>query len=232
MAADPPRGAGAPLAPDASAMTARPPQAKSKVKVRRLPVKPPKKRAPDKPAPSRLDRFEAYVRIFGVVAVSVSAAVAVWQFIDQNIAARKERSIAFMELWQDSDARAAYGRLAAHVETAVAQVDPLPANIDEAAVRLAKRGIGARLIAQLDNGLIADAETWRADFDRLVDFYSEVEFCLSARLCHKGLIVDYFGAEVTSFWDYYSDAARLRRETYYPTWADGVDRLVALVDSR
>ncbi len=174
-----------------------------------------------------LTKTERIVRMIGVLGVAVSAALAVWQYIDQNIEVRKERSIALMTQWQESDARDAYARLAAKVEGAVTAVGPLPENLDAEGVRLAKKGIGASLIASLS----ADPTEvqWEVDVQRLVDFYSEVEFCVSSGLCHRPLIADYFGADVVSFWDYFGAYADQRRANFYPTFGGGVDRLVALV---
>lgn len=175
---------------------------------------------------SRGGSLEKTVRMIAAISVAVSAVVATWQFFENANNAKRERSVGFLEQWQSKGYRDAYARLSASVESVIATQPPLPSNIDQATLYMARNGLGDLTVRWLRSEQISYEGNWEKDLDSLFDFYSEVEFCLSAKLCNAEILQDYFSLNVRDFWSYFLSYSQGRREQYYPEYGLRVEALV------
>lgn len=177
---------------------------------------------------SRLQRVESVFRIGSLAAISASAVLAAFQFYQERLDTRKERSSDLMLMWQTGDARDAYARLRGAVEIALTEQGPIPANIPMTAFDDIKYNIGQTLIVNWQSGVDSEFAKWSNDVDMVNEFYTEVEFCIRAELCDETLLKAYFAEEVASFWDYFKYFADFQREGLYPNYGASVEKLVAV----
>ncbi len=183
---------------------------------------------PTKLAMSRLQRIESVFRIGSLAAISASAVLAAFQFYQERLDTRKERSTDLMSVWQSGDARDAYARLRGAVEIALTEQGPIPANIPITAFDDIKYNIGQTLITNWQGGADGEFARWSNDVDKVYEFYTEVEFCIRAELCEETLLKAYFAEEVASFWDYFEYFADFQREGLYPNYGASVEKLVTV----
>lgn len=194
-----------------------------------------KRGAADETGPARRTRWEraeSTFRMLSLIAIAVSAAVSALNFYQGYLDTKKERAIALMSQWQSSGARDTYASLGDVLAPAITDVGPIPSDLPEQAKQLVRKRIGADLLEALKSGNLDDQEGIATQIDTVVVFFSEIEFCLRAKLCDEALLKDYFGTEVTVFWDYFQTYAFEQRAGLYPTYGKAVEQLVASFGAR
>lgn len=173
---------------------------------------------------SIMDRVESLFRMASLLAITASVVLAVFQFYQNGVASRKEASVALMTRWQGSDERDALARLSADLEKQLETLGVIKGQVTPAAMRALKAKIGQTLIEEWAD--TPDRQGRLADIDALFNFYSEVEFCIRADLCHPPLLTAYFGPEATSFWEYFRSYAETRRDSFYPHYGKELEAFV------
>lgn len=179
------------------------------------------------PPSGTLDKIEKVTRIAAAVAVAGSALLATWQYYESGTTERRERSIRFLDTWQKGEERLAYSRLSRAVASVVSQ-NPLPAEMEGESLRLAQLGLGSMTLGQLADDTISYDGTWHEDVDLVVQFYSEMEYCITAKLCDVALLDSYFESSADGFWSYFQTFAEERRAQFFPQYGLAVENLIAI----
>lgn len=172
-----------------------------------------------------LERAEKVFRIFSLAAISISVALAVYQFREGRIDERKERSVGLMSRWQGSEERRAYTRLSQALEIRLEDTGMVLGQVTPGALSQIKYNIGRSLIKDwsIDDG---DYQSWSDDIEMIFNFYGEVEFCIRAELCDIELLTAYFGGEAESFWEYFRSYAEDQRASFYPSYGSALESLI------
>jgi hypothetical protein len=176
--------------------------------------------------PKRLQSLESVFRIVSLAAISASAVIAAYQFYLERVDAKREQSRNLMLSWQSADARESYALLRGELEEALEDQGPIPANIPETAFDDIKYNIGRTIVENWRSGPEDEYVTWSQHVNKVYEFYTEVEFCIQAKLCVEDLLKAYFAEEVVSFWDYFEYFAESQREALYPNYGCSVESLV------
>ncbi len=171
------------------------------------------------------ERIESTFRLLSLIAIAGSAGVSALNFYQGYLDTKKDRSIKLMSDWHKTGARDTYAELGNVLTPAIDAAGEVPANLPERARQLARKQIGANLLEALKAGDEETFKEFQARIDTVVVFFSEIEFCLRGNLCNAPLLEDYFGTEVTLFWDYFQAYALDQRAGLYPTYGDSVEAL-------
>ena len=171
-------------------------------------------------------RTESTLRMVSILAVTVSAATASWQYLESRLEKKREKSVDFIQSWQDAEERDAYARLQKAVEPLVEKMGPVDQNASPEDALNKKLGAGCWLVTVGTYDANQVYETWEADVDSLVQFYSQIDFCVEAELCEPKILTQYFEREVVTFWEYFRPYAMYRRDNFYPDYGDAIDGLV------
>lgn len=174
-----------------------------------------------------LSRLERLIRSSASLGVVVAAGLGVWQYYEANQEVKRERALEIVKDWNNSGYIDRFSKLQEFVETRVSTTRMPPAEIGEAAMRVALGNLGygwsQELLAQDQD---SSARAVLRDIDRLTLFFAQMEICVQAKLCDAEVLHAYFSTEVSSFWAYFQGYARLRREANYSRYGDPVDRLL------
>lgn len=174
-----------------------------------------------------LGLIEQVARISASLGVAGAAIFGVIEYISSNEDIRRERSLGFVESWQDGGHIDRYTRIQTYVETqlktSTLPLQSLPAEIQARAYQ----NLGYNWVVDLRSTDEPEAKTIEADIDRLTLFFAQMDICISAELCNADVLRAYFSSEVTTFWQYFQGYAQLRQEANYQGYGSQVTALVA-----
>jgi hypothetical protein len=184
--------------------------------------------APDaKEAKAYLGVIEQLARIAASLGVAGAAIFGVIEYIASNEDIRRERSLSFVESWQDDGMIERYTRLQGFVEQRLHASELPPPTLPQDALARAYQNLGYAWVLNLRAVPGPESVLTETDIDRLTLFFSQMEICVASDLCNARVLAAYFTTEVTSFWQYFQGYARLRREANYTNYGIHVTALVA-----
>lgn len=175
---------------------------------------------------SRLERIERVFRIAGFMGVTASAMLASWQYVESQAKEARAQSLGYIVQWQTGPQKEAFLRIRQRLHD-LAETRQFTAQSGSAEhMRAAQIMIGHRIvqIAQSERNLDQPYNLDR-DIETLVDFYSQLEFCIRANICEADLLRDYFSSDVNDFWSYMEPYAMYRRDNLYPKFGEAVASL-------
>lgn len=177
---------------------------------------------------SRLERIERFFRIAGFMGVTVSAMLASWQYLESQAKEARAQSLGYIVQWQTGPEKEAFLRIRQRLHD-LTETNDVVANSDSPEdMRQAQITIGHFLIeAALNERNQVQPYSLDRDIETLVDFYSQLEFCIRADICESDILKEYFSNDVNSFWSYMQPYARHRRANLYPTFGNAVASLNA-----
>lgn len=191
----------------------------------RPPRRPDEPQKPEAPK-SFFERFERFTRIYASVGVGTAAILGFFQYSAANEDVKRERSLEFVQNWQEDKLIERYTHLQVFVEDKLRDTDPLPLEIDDAATEVMLTNLGYTWSSQLRSTDTPGAKKIENDIDRLTLFFSQMEICAESGLCNESVLEAYFGTEVVSFWQYFSGYAKVRQEDNYIGYGSQVSELV------
>lgn len=170
------------------------------------------------------DRIERVLRLVSIICITLSAVLAAWQYVAAQNKEARAQSLVYIGQWQTGSEKDAFAALQRKLEPLVAAAPPLPRSAGADELRALKAQIGTMLMLDLlQNPQTTDLTV--QEIDLLVDFYSQIQFCIEARICDRALLVAYFGEDVSAFWDYLAPLAEYRRAQHYPHYARALESL-------
>lgn len=179
------------------------------------------------PAKAKLplfDRVERILRLVSIICITLSAVLAAWQYVAAQDKETRAQSLVYIGQWQSGTEKDAFAALQRALEPLVASAPALPLSASDDELRQFKGQIGMMLMVDLLQDREATGLTLQ-EIDRLVDFYSQIQFCIEARICNRALLIEYFGTDIRAFWDYLAPFAEYRRGQHYPHYARAVEAL-------
>jgi len=173
------------------------------------------------------DRVERILRLISILGVTASALLAAWQYVESQSREKRNHSLGYIVRWQEGDEIDAFARLQRTLEPMVKAAGAAPAG-GETVLRLHKARIGQQLAIEVaSRSQPGNPSELARDIDIIVDFYSRLEFCITARICDDTLLRSYFAADLAAFWDYLAPYAQYRRKNHYPRYAEAIESLNA-----
>jgi len=169
---------------------------------------------------------EQGARIAASIGVAGAAIFGVIEYNAANEDVRRERSMGFVEAWQNARQIDRYTRVQAFVEDKLNSGTAPLATMPPEALTRSYANLGYNWIVDLREQGGTVTKGIEADVDRLTLFFSQMEICVASDLCNASVLEAYFESEVVSFWRYFQGYAKLRREANYEGYGKSVNDLV------
>lgn len=177
---------------------------------------------------SRLERIERVFRIAGFMGVTASAILASWQYVESQAKEARAQSLGYIVQWQTGPEKEAFLRVRQRLHDLTDTSNVVATSSQPEDVRRAQSQIGHGLIGMVQSERNLDLpHNLENDIETLVDFYSQLEFCIRANICESNILSDYFATDVNDFWAYTEPYAMYRRQNLYPTFGEAVQSLSA-----
>lgn len=171
-------------------------------------------------------KVEQGARIAASLGVFGAAVFGIIEYRAANEDTRRERSMDFVQAWENAGQIDRYTRVQAFVEERLNSATLPPPDLPDEVLRQAYRNLGYNWLLDLreEGGNVALGT--EADVDRLTLFFAQMFICIDQGLCNASVLEAYFKTEVTSFWQYFEGYATLRREAGYEGYGEAVGKLV------
>lgn len=177
---------------------------------------------------SRLERIERIFRIAGFMGVTASALLASWQYVESQAKEARAQSLGYIVQWQTGLEKEAFLRIRQRLHDLTEVSGVVASSNSPEDLRLAQTAIGHRIVEEaLNERDQAKPHSLDRDIETLVDFYSQLEFCIRADICESDILKEYFSTDVNDFWSYIQPYAHHRRVNLYPTFGNAVASLNA-----
>lgn len=177
---------------------------------------------------SRLERVERIFRIAGFMGVTASAILASWQYVESQAKEARAQSLGYIVQWQTGPEKEAFLRIRQRLHDLTEMSGVVASSNSPEDLRLAQTTIGHMIIeVALNERDQVQPHSLDRDIETLVDFYSQLEFCIRADICESDILREYFSTDVNDFWSYIQPYAHHRRINLYPTFGNAVASLNA-----
>ncbi|WP_108836312.1 hypothetical protein [Tateyamaria sp. Alg231-49] len=133
------------------------------------------------------------------IAGSMGVFLAVWQYMQDARSLRVERTLDYIERWEEGSARVSFEKLS---DALAQEFSLIPA--EEKAKAEEDDEFRARLLAKATNRILREQQNEEA-FHQVVYFFNSLGLCLEGKICDANTSKIFFKGTVNQFMEYFDD---------------------------